>query len=126
MKSIDLKTILILLAHALVIWGLCAAVIGIGMAITTKNNALIIHAIAAPLISIAITSIYYMKFAYTTPLLTAVVFILVVIFLDTFLVAMIINKSFDMFTSFIGTWLPFILIFSASYITGLLWTKIKG
>jgi hypothetical protein len=43
------KNILILLAHALIGWALCAATMGIGMAVTTLNNALIIHAIAAPI-----------------------------------------------------------------------------
>lgn len=39
---------LILLAHAAVGWALCFATIGIGMAVTTDRNALIVHAIAAP------------------------------------------------------------------------------
>jgi hypothetical protein len=37
----------ILLVHAFVGWLLCAATMGIGMALTTMQNALIIHAIAA-------------------------------------------------------------------------------
>ena len=39
----------ILLVHAFVGWLLCAATMGIGMAVTTMQNALIIHAIAAPI-----------------------------------------------------------------------------
>lgn len=36
---------------------------------------------------------------------------------------LIIHGSLDMFKSFIGTWLPFTLIFSSTYLTGILWDK---
>jgi small-conductance mechanosensitive channel len=125
METLNMKKVLILLFHAFVVWGLCAAVMGIGMASTTLEKALIIHAIAAPIIVIAVSSLYYWKFYYTTPLQTAIVFVSLVILMDVFLVAMVINKSFDMFRSFIGTWLPFILIFTSTYLTGVLWKKTK-
>ena len=35
--------------------------------------------------------------------------------MDVFVVAMLINKSFDMFLSPLGTWIPFALIFAVSY-----------
>jgi hypothetical protein len=99
---------------------------GIGMVSTTLEKALIFHAIAAPIIAIIVSSIYYWKFNYTTPLQTAIVFVSFVIVVDVFLVAMVINNSFDMFRSFIGTWLVFILIFAATYLTGILWKNTKG
>ncbi len=49
----------------------------------------------------------------------ASIFVGFVILVDFFLVALIINKSMDMFASFIGTWLPFMLIFTATYLTGI-------
>ena len=126
MKTLNLKKVLIILIHAFVLWGLCGAVMGIGMISTTLEKALIFHAIAAPIIAIIVSSIYYWKFDYTTPLQTAIVFVSFVIVVDVFLVAMVINNSFDMFRSFIGTWLVFILIFIATYLTGILWKKTKG
>jgi hypothetical protein len=44
----------------------------------------------------------------------------VVVLADFFLVALVINRSMDMFRSVIGTWLPFLLIFVATYIAGVL------
>jgi hypothetical protein len=41
-----------------------------------------------------------------------------VIAVDFFVVALIISRSFDMFASLLGTWLPFALIFSSTYLTG--------
>jgi hypothetical protein len=31
---------------------------------------------------------------------------------------MLINRSFEMFTSLLGTWIPFALIFFSTYLTG--------
>ena len=39
---------------------------------------------------------------------------------DLLLVALIINHSLDMFHSVLGTWLPFLLIFLATLLTGAL------
>ncbi len=110
--------ILVILAHAFAGWMLCAATIGIGMAVTTVNNALVIHAIAAPIFFAGISLLYFRKFNYTTPLQTASYFLAFVIAMDFFVVAMLINRSFDMFASVLGTWLPFALIFASIYLTG--------
>jgi hypothetical protein len=110
----------ILLAHAFVGWMLCAATMGIGMAVTSLNNALIVHAVAAPVFFAGISLVYFRKFNYTKPLQTALVFIAFVIAMDFFVVAMLINRSFEMFTSLLGTWIPFALIFTSTYLTGIL------
>lgn len=116
------KKILIILVHAFVGWALCAATMVVGMSMTTLMNALIIHAIAAPIFFAGISLIYFRKFNYSTPLQTASFFLVFVIAMDFFVVAMLINRSFEMFTSFLGTWLPFMLIFVSSYLIGHLMT----
>ncbi len=80
---------------------------------------LILHAIGAPVFFAMITLIYFKNFNYTTSLHTAVIFVSFVIFMDVFLDALFIEKSFAMFTSILGTWIPFLFIFLATYITGL-------
>jgi hypothetical protein len=95
---------------------------GIGMAVTTLNNALIIHAIAAPIFFCQVSLIYFRRFNYTTPLQTALFFLAFVFVMDFFVVAMLISRSFEMFTSLLGTWLPFALIFTSTYLTGILLT----
>jgi hypothetical protein len=108
----------IILAHALVGWVYCGALIGIGRKFLPMQNVLIMHAIAAPLGFSLISLLYFKKFAFTSPLQTALLFVGVVIMMDIFVVAMFIEKSFTMFTSLLGTWLPLTLIFSATYLTG--------
>lgn len=112
--------ITILLAHAFAGWALCFATIGIGMVTTSVQNALIIHASAAPIFFAGISLFYFHRFNYTSPLYTATVFIAFVIAMDFFVVALLILHSFEMFTSLLGTWIPFALTFSSTYLVGFL------
>jgi hypothetical protein len=113
-----MKKISIILIHALIGWALCAAVIGIGFQITSEQNTLIIHAIAVPFIFGIISRFYFKKFHHVSPMQLALIFLGFVLFMDLFLVAMIIQKNFAMFSSILGTWIPLILIFFSTYLAG--------
>lgn len=102
-------------------WGL---MIG-GQAVTTLDNALIIHAIGAPFVFAFVSFVYFKKFKYISPIITAIVFVAIVILMDFFIVSLVINQNFDMFLSPIGTWIPFVLIFTSTYLTGLFVKKSK-
>ena len=119
----NLKKSIIILLHVFVIWVICAMSIGIGMEITTEFNALIIHVIVALIIATIVSFVYFKKFKYTTPLQTAIIFVLFIILVDFFIVSLLIIESFDMFKSPIGTWIPFALIFIATYLVGRYLTK---
>ncbi len=119
MEKLSIRKPIIILVYALIGWALCGAVMGIGMALISIESTLIIHAIAAPIIFVTISLNYFKKFNYTTSLQTAIVFVSFVIFMDVFVVALLIEKSFEMFTNVLGTWIPFVLIFISTYLTGL-------
>ena len=121
--TVQIKKYALVLVFALIAHMLCWAIMVVGQMVTTIENTLIAHAIGAPIIAIIVSSIYYVKFNYTTPLQTALVFASVVIAMDFFIVALLIEKSFEMFTSPIGTWIPISSIFLATYLTGLFVTK---
>lgn len=114
------KKIFIILVHAFIGWALCTASMVIGMATMSLQSALIVHAIGAPIIFTLISLVYFNKFNYTQPLQTALIFVSFVIVVDFFVVALLINRSLDMFASPLGTWIPFALIFTSTYVTGLL------
>jgi hypothetical protein len=107
-----------LLAHALAIWALCGATMGIGLAVTSLPNALLVHAVAAPIFAAAVSFVNFDRFGYTTPLVTASCVLGFVVAVDFFVVALAINRSLDMFRSIIGTWLPFALIFGSTLAAG--------
>jgi hypothetical protein len=104
---------------ALVGWALCAASIGIGFAVTTQTVALIVHATVAPIVFAGLSWAYFTRVAYTTPLVTAALFLAIVAALDLVVVAALILRSFAMFGSVLGTWFPFVLIFAATWATGI-------
>ncbi len=122
----NVKKVLIIIVHAFTGWALCGAIIGIGGSVTSIQATLIIHAIAAPIIFFVLSMIYFKKFNYTKPLSTAIIFIGFVIVMDAGLVAPVFEKSYDMFRSLIGTWIPFILIFISTYLTGLYLKNIEA
>jgi hypothetical protein len=113
------KKILIILAHAFVGWALCTATMVIGMATMSIDSALIVHAIGAPIFFTVISLVYFNKFNYTSPLQTALIFVSFVIVVDFFVVALLINRSLEMFASLLGTWIPFALIFTSTYVIDL-------
>jgi hypothetical protein len=104
-------------------WAFCAAIMGIGMAVTSLQTTLILHAIGGPIGFMIISLFYFKKFDFSSPLQTAILFIAFVVFMDLFVVALLIEKSFAMFGSILGTWLPFSLIFLATYFTGRILNK---
>ena len=122
-QSLSISQIVVIAIHAFIGWALCAATMGIGMAVTSIQTASIVHAIGAPIFFAGVSFNYFKKYNYTSPLKTAMIFVSFVIIVDFFLVAMLINKSFDMFTDPLGTWIPFALIFASTYLTGAVITK---
>jgi len=96
----------IILVHAFVGWALCGATMGIGMSVTSLSNTLVIHAIAAPIIFSSLSLLYFKKFRYTASLQTATIFVSFVILMDVFVIALSIEKRFEMFTNILGTWAP--------------------
>jgi len=118
MKKIDYIKLLVVLIYAFIGWTLCGVVMFIGTAVTSEFTALIIHAIAAPIIFAVVSSYYFKKYDFTTPLETAVLFVAFVVLMDFFIVALLINRSLGMFGNVLGTWIPFVLIFISTYYTG--------
>ena len=108
----------VVLAHAVLGWAYCGALIGVGRQFLPMPAVLVLHAIGAALGFALLSWVYHRHFGFTRPLVTAIVFLAVVMTLDVFLVAMLIERSFDMFRSLIGTWLPFGLIFAVTYGVG--------
>jgi hypothetical protein len=82
-------------------------------AVTTLDNALIIPAVGAPFVFALVSFIYFKKLNYTTSLISAISFVAIIMLMD-FFIAALINQSFDMFLSHIGTWIPFALIFTST------------
>ena len=118
-KVASTKGAVVTVIHGLVGWALCAETMGVGMKVTTLEVALVLHAIAAPVIFTCISLAYFPRVDSWAPLRAAAAFLGVVVVIDVLVVALLIERSFDMFGSILGTWLPFVLIFISTWCTGL-------
>lgn len=107
---------LCLFACSLVLWGLCGAVIALGRKLWSERTTLYVHLIAAPCFAFLMASVFKYAFPAFDPLLRAEVMTAIIIALDLFVVAPFLERSFAMFKSLIGTWIPFAAIFVASWI----------
>ncbi|MEW5961600.1 MAG: hypothetical protein AB1801_28105 [Chloroflexota bacterium] len=126
MGKLSLRQLAVVAAHALGLWVLCGALMFTGMSLLPLDDALVVHAIGAPIIAGLVAWVYFKQFHYTTPLVTAFLLVGLVIFMDFFVVALLIEQSLAMFASFSGTWLPFALIFTATYGVGHYLTRQAG
>lgn len=113
------KQILIAFAYAFAVWAVCGAIIAVGRKFVSLQMILITHAIAVPLFAALTAAFYFKKFNYFSPLKTALIFSGFILALDAGLVAPVFEKSFAMFKSFLGTWLPLSLIFVFVYLSGM-------
>jgi hypothetical protein len=110
--------IAIVVAHAVVGWAWCGTIIAIGRQVTSLHATLIIHAVGAPVGFSLVSLVYFRRFRLTTPFVTAAYFLLVIVTLDALVVAPLFEGSYAMFANPLGTWIPFALIFGATYATG--------
>lgn len=104
--------------HAVVGWVVCAGVMGVGRAVTTMERTLLIHAAAVPVVFGALAWSYFQRVGHLGATRTAALFAGTVIALDAGLVAPVFERSYAMFRSVRGTWLPFGLIFLVTWIVG--------
>ncbi|MBN2369141.1 MAG: hypothetical protein JXO72_01495 [Vicinamibacteria bacterium] len=107
-----------LLAYAAMGWALCGAMMATLPHVVGLAAALVVHAIAAPLIFTALAIRYFRALGARDPLPTAVAWTATVASLDLVVIAGAAQRSLDMFRSVPGTWLPFALIFLATWATG--------
>lgn len=99
-------------------WAICGATVGVGRQFVSMQTTLIIHAAVAPLAFGLLTWNYFRHFPESSAGKVALVMVGIVIVLDALLVAPAFERSYVMFQSIIGTWLPFASIAAASYVTG--------
>jgi menaquinone-dependent protoporphyrinogen oxidase len=109
-----------LIAYGVAGWALCALVMSGLLAVSSSGVAMAVHAVAAPVIFTLLATRYFRARGARDPLPTATVWTALVIGLDGLTALALRNQ--EMFTSIVGTWLPFLLIFLAISFTGFLMT----
>ena len=113
-----MRTLLVLFGLALAVWAFCGAIMGVGRAVTTLEITLAAHLVGAPLGAAVAAWAFYRLDGGVAPVTVAATFVGTALVLDAVLVAPVFEKSFEMFGSVIGLWLPLALIFLAAWAAG--------
>jgi len=79
------------------------------------ERTLIVHAVGAPAIFLLLGLLAGVLRPDLSPLATAAVFLATVVAFDALIVAPFMERSYAMFRSALGTWIPFGLIFVAGW-----------
>jgi len=109
-----------LIGLALVFWGACGGVIAVGRRLWSLDTTLRVHLVAAPIIPFLVAAAHEELAPGFDPLLRAAAFTIIVMLLDALVVAPLFERSYAMFRSVTGTWLPFVAIFAACWAAGVL------
>jgi hypothetical protein len=115
---LDVKAVFLLSLSAFVVWLACGLTMGLGRSAFGLETALKVHAIAAPVYAALVSLVYFERFHAVSPLVAAAFVTVIIVVLDAGVVVAVFEKSYAMFSSILGTWLPFLSIFVATYLTG--------
>ncbi len=118
--GLDTMAWVYLLGLALILWGVCGATMAVGRRVWSLDATLRVHLAVAPIAAFLVSTVHKLLAPEFDPMLRAAVMTGVVVILDACVVAPLFERSYEMFRSLIGTWVPFATIFLASWAAGLL------
>jgi hypothetical protein len=107
-------------------WAACGMVFALGRVLFGVEAAVIIHLLAAPLIGAMVTFLLWNHPRHPGVLATAATLAGGAALLDAILVAPFLERTFAMFGSPAGTWIPLGLIFAASMLAAALLSRPAG
>jgi hypothetical protein len=105
---------------ALVVWGACGGVIAIGRRVWSMRTTLVVHLFTAAAFAFAAAAAHKLLAPEIGALTRAAAMTGLIIALDALVVAPLFKRSYAMFRSALGTWIPFAAIFLASWAAGAL------
>lgn len=112
-----------LIGHGVLGWMICGSTIAIGRQFLSMASTLIVHAIVAPVAFALLAAHFFHGYPDAGPLRVSLTLVGVVIGLDGVVVAPLVERSYVMFTSPFGTWIPFASIWLASFLVGRTWRE---
>ncbi len=117
-----LKKTFILIFLGTLGWLLSGSVFYVSELLFKQYLAILFHFVFAPFIFVGVSIIYFKYCACIKPIYTALVFTLIVILLDFLVLSLLVERNLRLFTNVMGTWIPFLFIFLATFLTGLHYT----
>jgi hypothetical protein len=108
-----------LILLALILWAACGGVIAIGRRVWSLQTTLVVHLFAAAAFAFAAAAVHKLRAPDFDVVVRAAAMTGLIVALDALAVAPTF-RSYAMFRSALGTWIPFAAIFLASWAAGAL------
>ena len=108
-----------LILLTLVLWAACGGVIAGGRRLWKMQTTLIVHLFAAAAFAFAAGAVHKLLAPDFDALTRAAAMTSLIVALDALVVAPFFERSYAMFRSVLGTWIPFAAIFVAILVAGL-------
>jgi len=109
-----------LILLAFVLWAACGGVIAIGRRVWTMQTTLVVHLFAAAAFAFAAAAVHKLLAPDVDAIARAAAMTGLIVALDALVVAPLFERSYAMFRSALGTWVPFAAIFLACWAAGAL------
>jgi hypothetical protein len=119
-----MRALILVITYGFIAWVICAGTMALLLSTTSLGVAFLLHALAAPLVFAAASASYFRRPGAWGPFRAASVLTALAALFDLVIVATFIQRSLVMFRSFVGTWLPFALIFASTWVTGTLLRRV--
>ena len=107
-----------LIVLALALWAACGGVIAIGRRVWTMQTTLVVHLCAAAAFAFAAAAAHKLMAPDFDIVGRAAAMTGLIIALDALVVAPLFERSYAMFRSALGTWVPFAAMFLACWVAG--------
>lgn len=107
-----------LLLHGIAGASVCAALMALLLGAGASTAAIVIHALAAPMVFAWVAVHYFGARGARDPLPTALTFTGLMALFELAVVAGLVQGSLDMLRSVVGSWLPFALVFAVTWAIG--------
>jgi len=112
------RRVLAVLRYALAAWAVCAGTMALATTVLGDRGVAVVYAVTAPAVFALVAFVYARARGELSPFALAAVLVGTALALDAGLVAPLLLRSFAMFASVTGTWLPLGLGFFAAWAAG--------
>jgi amino-acid N-acetyltransferase len=112
------RPLLVLLLHALALWALSALALAVAVRVLSLERALVVHAIAAPILTALVMAFYFGAFGGIPPI-PAALLVAAVVALADLAASPWLRRATTPFQVALETWTPWTLVFAQALASGI-------
>ena len=100
-------------------WLVSAACLSVTFWLASLHTAFAVHGFALPVVLSLVALVYFRREEAMPPLRAALLFAVLALVLEVVLSRFLASRSYEPLTSAVGTWIPVLLVFFATWLIGI-------